>query len=75
MIDRVHNVLAEIETLPATEKWRIVRHVLRSLEHEQTSTPAKSDWHDFLQATYGILRDTPIQRWDEGEYEVREPLE
>ena len=75
MMSKVQNVLAEIETLPTTEKWHIVRQVLHSLEQEQTTAPTKSDWHDFLRATYGVLRDTPIQRWDEGEYEVREPLE
>jgi hypothetical protein len=75
MMSRVQNVLAEIEALPTAEKWQIVRQVLRSLEQEQSPAPSKSDWHDFLRATYGILRETPIERWDEGEYEIREPLE
>ena len=29
----------------------------------------------YFDETYGSLRDTPIQRWDQGEYEEREPLE
>lgn len=32
------------------------------------------DWHRFLRETSGSLRETPIQRWDQGDYEDREPL-
>lgn len=67
-------LLQEVERLPVTEKWRLVKHVLRSLEQGQSAAPV-SDWHQFLRETYGSLRDTPIQRWDQGEYEQREPLE
>lgn len=28
--------------------------------------------HEFLGETYSSLRDTPIQSWDQGEYEERE---
>lgn len=71
----MQDLLEEVERLPAAEKWQLVKHVLRSLEHEQTATPAPLEWHEFLRVTYGSLRDTPIQRWDQGEYEEREPLE
>ena len=67
-------LLQEVERLPATEKWRLVKHVLRSLEQDQNVSPV-SDWHKFLRETYGSLRDTPIQRWDQGDYEERELLE
>lgn len=71
----INELLHEVERLPAAEKWQLVRHVLRSLEYEQTTATEQSDWHEFLSMTYGSLRDTPIQRWDQGEYEKREPLE
>jgi hypothetical protein len=67
-------LLQEVERLPVTEKWRLVKHVLRSLEQDQSVSPV-FDWHQFLRETYGSLRDTPIQRWDQGDYEEREPLE
>jgi hypothetical protein len=51
----------------------LVNQLLRSLEQE--TEPVRSDWHEFLRETYGSLRDTPIQRWDQGEYEEREPIE
>ncbi|MBE2267716.1 MAG: hypothetical protein IAE80_05750 [Anaerolinea sp.] len=67
-------LLDEVEQLPAAEKWRLVRHVLRSLEQQQTAAP-RSDWHAFLRATFGSLKDMPIERHDQGNYEEREPLE
>jgi hypothetical protein len=70
----LEDLLQEAEGLPTADKWRLVKTLLRSLEDEQEK-PASSDWHSFLLETYGSLRDTPIQRWDQGEYEVREPLE
>lgn len=30
---------------------------------------------NFFEETAGCLQDDPIQRWQQGEYEVREPLE
>ncbi len=68
-------LLDEVEQLPTADKWELVKHLLRSLEHRQTAEPAPLDWHEFLRETYGSLRDTPIERWDQGEYEEREPLE
>ncbi len=72
----IDQLFAEVEHLPAAEKWRLVKHVLRSLEQAQTVTPAPpSDWHDFLRATYGILADDPIERPPQLPLEEREPLE
>ena len=71
----ISELLEEVERLPVAERWRVVRHVLRSLEKEQAASAEHLDWHQFLRKTYGSLRDTPIQRWDQGDYEEREPLE
>ena len=40
-----------------------------SLDHEELGWPP-----DFFEQTYGILRDVPLERGDQGEYEVRESL-
>lgn len=72
----VETILHELKRLPKADRWYLVKHLLDTLETEQetlTSVP-HSDWHDFLRETYGLLRDTPIERWDQGEYEEREPL-
>lgn len=72
---KLDDLIHEAERLPAAEKWRLVKQLLRSLEEEQQAKPKPSDWHEFLRETYGSLRDTPIRRWDQGEYEDRELLE
>jgi hypothetical protein len=71
----LEELLHEVEQLSAAEKWRLVKQLLHSLEAQQQPEPEKTDWHTFLRETYGSLRDTPIQRWPQGEYEEREPLE
>jgi hypothetical protein len=71
----IDELIHAVEQLPAAEKWRLVKHVLQSLEQEQTTSPTASDWHQFLQETYGSLRESPIRRWDQGYYEERERLE
>ncbi len=34
-----------------------------------------SDWHRFINSTYGCLYDTPIERGNQGDYEIRENIE
>ena len=68
-------LLHKAEQLTVTDKWWLVKQLLLSLESEQIEAPASTDWHTFLRETYGSLRETPLQRWDQGEYEEREPLE
>jgi len=69
----LQNILNEVDRLPDTDKWRLVNHVLRSLEQNQGRE--KQNWHDAVQATYGILADDPIERPPQLPLEDREPLE
>ncbi len=32
------------------------------------------EWHDFIAETYGCLADAPIERGDQGQYEIREAI-
>ena len=34
----------------------------------------QSEWHNFIQETYGCLADAPIERGEQGKYEVREAI-
>ena len=34
----------------------------------------QSEWHDFIQETYGCLAGAPIERGEQGKYEVREAI-
>lgn len=36
---------------------------------------SRQSWEDFIHATYGILADDPIERGDQGEYEIRDEIE
>jgi hypothetical protein len=72
----VQAILDEVERLPVAEKWELVSHVLQSLQRQQlASTEERMDWHQFLRATYGSIKDESFKRWDQGEYEEREPIE
>lgn len=33
-----------------------------------------SNWHNFIEQTYGSLADDPIKRGEQGQYEVREAI-
>lgn len=72
---KIDELFQQVEQLPTAERWRLVKQLLQSLEHEQATPSDTTDWHDFLRETYGSLSDTPIRRWDQGDYEEREPLE
>jgi hypothetical protein len=58
-------LIEQVESLSTAEKWQVVKLLLRSLEHEQSTLPA-TDWHEFLRETYGSLKDTPLKRWGQG---------
>ena len=34
----------------------------------------QSEWHNFIQETYGCLADAPIERGEQGKYKVREAI-
>lgn len=71
----IHELIEEVDRLPTADKWHLVKHVLDTLEQEQVESTSTTDYHQFLRETYGVLRDTPIERWEQGEYEGRELLE
>jgi len=67
----IRELLGEVDCLPDADKWQLVKHVLNTLEQVQITPASTADYHQFLRETYGVLRDTPIERWDQGEYEER----
>ena len=53
------------DQLPASEKARLIEHLSAALRRELEAAPQQREsWHEFLQSTYGSLRDTPLQRWE-----------
>jgi len=69
----IHELIEEVDRLPVADKWQLVRHVLDTLEQEHIAPSSAADYHQFLRETYGVLRDTPIERYEQGEYEERDP--
>jgi len=65
----------EIDTLQE-EYLEILYRIIRAFV---TTTPAPTldsgkDWEQFIQSTYGCLKDAPITRGAQGAYEYREAI-
>ena len=76
----------EIEKLP-DEYLEVLFKIIKALESpaeteitNQINTSksaqynAKVSWPDFIKETYGCLADDPIERGDQGKYEIREKI-
>lgn len=47
---------------------------LEGADSSETPLLSDSDWSAFVKETYGSLADDPIERGEQGEYEIRETL-
>ncbi len=67
----------EIERLDE-EGVRLARKALRSLSRRPGEAarkfPRRQDWLAFVAETYGSLREAPIERGPQGEFETRDNL-
>ncbi len=70
----------EIDNLK-DEYLEIVYRIIKALEMPVTEVTGhleiinkQSEWHNFIQETYGCLADAPIERGEQGKYEVREAI-
>lgn len=73
-------IKAEIDNL-SHEYLEILYRIIKALEMpvaEVVEHPEMGnkqvEWHNFIQKPYGCLADTPIERGDQGEYEIREVI-
>jgi hypothetical protein len=58
------------------DKVRLMEHLSELLRQDmETEAYKRMPWHEFIERTAGSLADDPVQRWPQGEYEEREPLE
>ena len=48
---------------------------IQEAEKSSEDIAEAADWHTFIQETYGCLADDPIERGDQGDYDVREVIE
>lgn len=69
-------VLSAVQTLPVSEKVRLLEAISAAVRRDlDVAAFQKMDWHEFIDRTAGSLANDPIQRWEQGAYEEREPLE
>jgi hypothetical protein len=71
---------AEIDKVP-DEHLGVLFRIVKALE-EPTRAPdaevrkrSKASWKAWIAETYGSTADAPIERGDQGSFEIREPLE
>ena len=72
----------EIENV-SEEHLPVLYRIVRALEEMAGEPPATemrsphwngNRWHDFVAETYGCMADAPLERSEEGEFEIREDL-
>ncbi len=68
----VDELITEITQLPVSDKWQLFKKLLDILNQQQIMI--EPDWHQFVQEMYGSINDPDFRRWEQGEYEEREPL-
>ncbi|NJL26722.1 MAG: hypothetical protein HC897_02035 [Thermoanaerobaculia bacterium] len=56
------------------EHLAIVHRMLQSLETMVPAEEPSESWSDFIAATYGCLADAPIERGEQGDFEIRDLL-
>jgi hypothetical protein len=69
---------AEIDRVPDEHLgvlYRIVKALEEPAENPEIGKLEDSAWKALLKAAYGSTADAPIERGEQGSYEVREPLE
>jgi hypothetical protein len=67
------SVLAQAEKLTPQDRLRLVERLAATLHADIRKDD--SDWHTALRATYGILKDDPIERPPQLPLEERDPIE
>ena len=74
-IDRVQDKYLEV-------LYKIIKALVSPVD-EVTSPKATTiinkkvedlEWHNFIKETYGCLADAPIERGEQGQYEIREAV-
>ncbi len=68
-LDVLYRIIKAFEYPPETNAYERIDAVMR------TNRPPDPEWLAFVNETYGCLADDPIERDEQGTYEVRESIE
>jgi len=64
-------LIREIDRLDAGY-WEVLYKIIKAFESPIKDHGGKSEWLQFINETYGCLADNPIERGEQGTYEIRE---
>lgn len=65
-----------LRRLSTYDKVRLLEDLSEALKQELAEDYyQRMPWEEFVARTAGSLADDPIQRWPQGDYEEREPVE
>ena len=67
-LEILYKIIKAFETSPKT-KVDNMKATTNTIEENN-----KKDWLKFIEGTYGCLADDPIERGDQGSYEIREVI-
>ncbi len=68
-LDALYRIIKVFEYPPETKTYEQIDAMM------YTNRPPDPEWLAFVKETYGCLADDPIERGEQGTYEVRESLE
>ncbi|NBD34750.1 MAG: hypothetical protein GVY30_01970 [Chloroflexi bacterium] len=68
-LDILFRIIQAFEQTSPTKQRDILPH------SSESPDDAAQEWHAFVESTYGSLASDPIERGDQGTYEVREPIQ
>jgi hypothetical protein len=63
---------SEIEKVP-DEYIEALYKIIRALEKREDNAPGNG-WLDFINQTYGCMRDSPIHRGEQGAFDIRREI-
>jgi hypothetical protein len=65
---------AEIDKVPE-EHLGVLYKIVKALEEPAGEKVDDVSWTAFISETYGSMADAPIERPEQGRFEIRDPLE
>lgn len=56
--------------------YQFIKQISERQKHMSKPQPTDMlEWSHFINEMYGSMADAPIRRWNEGSFEIREPIE
>ncbi len=66
----LYRIIKAFEDIPASHRDQDIQNS----EMPKDENEERKEWLSFIRSTYGSLSDDPIERGDQGEFEIRETI-